>query len=365
MKLAAYAATVALILTSASASAAPNYTGNVVFGDSLSDQGNLADYLGHNLPTPPFYHDSFTNGQVAVQVLDNRLGLSTNPSLFVTGGADLYNLGLARGTNYAVAGATAGNSIGEGVTGANLASQLGGYFATAGSILSGTDLYTLFIGGNDVRTAAHTGNAALVTNGVTSELSALGALIAAGAKNLLVVNVPDVGVIPEFTQGYPSQGATATQDTLDYNTGLAAGVATLQSANPASSIKLFDLYTFQKSLLADPGSLGITNITDPCYPSYGGVTNNAPLVINPACGAIDPATGQAANIGTFAFWDTIHPTAKVQAAVGNALADSLGATATGAVPEPSSWAMIILGFGLLGASLRYRRPQVAVAFRQL
>ena len=94
MKLVVYVAAAALAFTCASASAAPAYTGNVVFGDSLSDQGNAAEYLGHNFPTPPFYHDSFTNGQVAVQVLDNRLGLATNPSLFVTGGRDLYSLGL-------------------------------------------------------------------------------------------------------------------------------------------------------------------------------------------------------------------------------------------------------------------------------
>ena len=168
--------------------------------------------------------------------------------------------------------------------GANLASQVGAFLATAGSVISGTNLYTIFIGGNDVRTAAHTGDETLVTSGVASEFSVLGALIAAGAKNLLVVNVPDVGAIPEFTQGYPSQAAAATQDTLNFNSDLSADVATLRSTNPAINITLFDLYNFQNSLLANPGSLGITNTTDPCYSSYGGVTSSAPLVINAACG---------------------------------------------------------------------------------
>lgn len=33
-----------------------------------------------------------------------------------------------------------------------------------------------------------------------------------------------------------------------------------------------------------------------------------------------------------------------------------------AVPEPATWAMMLLGFGAMGASLRYRRRSVRVAF---
>jgi hypothetical protein len=36
--------------------------------------------------------------------------------------------------------------------------------------------------------------------------------------------------------------------------------------------------------------------------------------------------------------------------------------APGAVPEPATWAMMIGGFGMMGASMRYRRRKVAVSF---
>lgn len=36
--------------------------------------------------------------------------------------------------------------------------------------------------------------------------------------------------------------------------------------------------------------------------------------------------------------------------------------AVAAVPEPATWAMMILGFGLVGATLRYRRRSTKVAF---
>lgn len=38
------------------------------------------------------------------------------------------------------------------------------------------------------------------------------------------------------------------------------------------------------------------------------------------------------------------------------------ATAGGVVPEPTTWAMMLLGFGLMGGSLRYRRRNVSATF---
>lgn len=41
--------------------------------------------------------------------------------------------------------------------------------------------------------------------------------------------------------------------------------------------------------------------------------------------------------------------------------DSFGATNSGIVPEPATWAMLVIGFGLVGATLRRRKPSTIAA----
>ena len=83
-----------------SSARAADFSAEYVFGDSLSDNGNLAAYLHTTFPNPPSYSNSFTNGPVAVQLLAESLGLTANASLWLTAPS------VPAGTNYAVGGAT-------------------------------------------------------------------------------------------------------------------------------------------------------------------------------------------------------------------------------------------------------------------
>jgi phospholipase/lecithinase/hemolysin len=54
-----------------------------VFGDSLSDTGNLFKLTGDLFPpSPPYFNGRLSNGKVAVEYLDDRLGLDAtlNPT---------------------------------------------------------------------------------------------------------------------------------------------------------------------------------------------------------------------------------------------------------------------------------------------
>lgn len=338
------AAGVALALTVSTAAHAGPYTALYVFGDSLSDNGNLAEaFYRQNFPNPPSYHDSFTNGPVAAEVLAGRLGLTLTPSLFLTGFQDVFGLfggaSYVAGTNYAVAGATSASGP-FGIRGGNLLQQVGAYGARAGGIADPNALYFVLSGGNDVRNAAlnNLGTAG-ITNGVSSEVSAIQLLINEGARNILVVNVPNVGVIPEFAQDHPTMAAAATSLSQQYDAALAGGVAGLTRPT-GTTVNLFDLYAFNSAIIANAGAYGITDTTDRCF-------TNTPLTpqATAACGI------NGANIGQYFYWDSIHPTGKVQALAGGALAAALG------VPEPST--TLLLGAGVIALVYRGRRRKAA------
>ena len=305
-----------------------------MFGDSLSDRGNAASlFYGVNFPDPPSNHDSFSNGPVSVQLLAQSFGLNADPSLWVTGFADPHDLfggpSFVPGTNYAVGGATAAETTNGGIPGINLTDQIGAYSLFDGGVADPSALYVIMIGGNDVRNAAlNGGGTAAITAGVDAEVAAISTLSGEDAKNFLVVNVPNVGLIPEFAQDHPTLAGTATMFSQTYDSDLAQQLATLDLPG-GTSLREFDLYGLNTSILDNAGSYGFTNTTDRCFTS-------TPLsaAATPQCGV------DGANIDSFLYWDDIHPTARVQALWAQGF--------EAAIPEPSTWAMLLIGFAGIG-----------------
>jgi phospholipase/lecithinase/hemolysin len=315
-------------LFAASVARAADFSAEYVFGDSLSDNGNLASIgpsIGLTFNDPPSYNNSFTNGPVAVQLLAESLGLSANASLWLTSPSP-------QGTNYAVGGATAATPSPVGI---NLLNQVDAYSAFESGHADPNALYVVMIGGNDVRNAALGAGASAVTAGVQDELAAITTLSGEGAEHFLVVNVPNVGLIPEFTQAdpaNPTQVADATMFSQMYDTDLAAGLTGLD-LSAGTTLTDFDLYDLNANILANAAAHGFTNTTDPCY-------SNTP-------GSAASSTGcTTANIDSFVYWDDIHPTAPVQALWAKGFES--------AVPEPSTWAMLVVGFSGLAFGV-YRR----------
>jgi phospholipase/lecithinase/hemolysin len=91
----------AILLGAGTASA--TFTNLYVFGDSLSDSGNLFALTGGTLPPSPPYAGKMSNGPVAVEYLAANLGLPIAPAGIphVPG----YDLG---GNNFALVGAATG-----------------------------------------------------------------------------------------------------------------------------------------------------------------------------------------------------------------------------------------------------------------
>ena len=323
----------ALATASLAAQAVP-FTGLFVFGDSLSDSGNNNLQFGGLtgpaptsntfIPTLPYaatpagaYRPTYSNGPTWVTSFAAGLGLPAFSQPSLAGGGN-YAFGGAR---MSVDGTGAPPFVPPPFP-ASLRTQLNGYLAARP--VSSTALYVIAGGGNDVRAvgdavAANPANiVALTTAGATafatSAAQMVGTLRAAGASNIVVWNTPDVGKSPAAGSGVGPAAAAGSFIAGAFNTALSQALA-------GSGAIVFDLYGLIGNVVANPGSFGMTNVTQ-------------------ACGF----AGNGCNASSALFWDAIHPTAYAQTIVASAMLT--------AVPEPSS--MLLLAVGVC-AVLAWRR----------
>ncbi|WP_294540127.1 SGNH/GDSL hydrolase family protein [uncultured Rhodoblastus sp.] len=330
-----------LLAAAAPAAAGSPYSALYSFGDSLSDAGNvfiatggLVSALGYQ-PAPPYSGGSFSNGPVWTQVLSSALGLGTlGPSL-------------AGGNDYAFGGATTGftPTLDPTTPVPTLAQQVGIFSSKLGGKAPSNALYTFSIGANDLLDILSSGVDAATAltyaaGAAQAEADAAKALLAEGARRLVVFDVPDLGLTPGFRAAGAAASAGATALALFYNQQLFSDLAPVEAAG----LTVYDLDTFGLigKVAANPKAYGFTDATSACY--------SPP---NPA----SPYTGGGVACpkpDDYLFWDHIHPTAAAQAYIGTHAAFA-------AAPEPSTWAMMLAGFGALGlAGWRRRRAPAAV-----
>ncbi len=280
---------------------APKYGGLYAFGDSLSDVGNDYTLSGGILPTSFIYSDGrFTNGKVWVQDLAQKLGLGT------------VKASLDGGRDFAYGGAETGGETLHGVTPIDLPSQLAQFLVDDPHPVADA-LYTLSIGGNDVIDAisayANNPNGATtdISQAVSNETSFVSDLVLDGARNFVILNVPDLGKTPQER----GDSAVATQLSELYDQELTSSLQALVAQDHVS-IDLVDTFTLIDEAVADPAKFGLKNVTTPVW------TGNFE---NPFSGTLN-AHGAAQN--TYLFFDHLHPTVTGHMAVADLAYSTLG-----------------------------------------
>ncbi|MDH3636209.1 MAG: SGNH/GDSL hydrolase family protein [Gammaproteobacteria bacterium] len=293
-----------LFLVSSWAQADNGFSRVYVFGDSLSDTGNAASVVG-DFP-PPFFMNRVSNGPVAVETLATRLGLNAE--------ASLHLISPAIGSNYAVAGASARTSADLN----DLDNQIIFFLANHAAGAPADALYVVFIGGNDIRDAREEADFTKARNIVKEAAdkvkNAIETLAGAGAESFLLVNAPDVGLIPE-TQltstllGDPKLIKRTSRLSKLYRKRLHRIANQFDDYGNEIEIVEFDLFKFLRKLLRKADKLGFANTTDPCFSTSLYLPDS---FFHPDC-----------NFDQFVFFDEIHLTARAHALAGEAMFEAL------------------------------------------
>lgn len=276
------------------------------FGDSLSDAGNVSIGTLGNLPVGGVYRGGrFTNGNVWVQDLSQDLGLPpVKPSL-------------AGGTDFALGGAETGATDVHALNPTDLSGQRA-RFVAADPSPSPTALYTVWAGSNDVLDIANSTETPAqqqvsVQQAVANETGFIDGLVADGAKNLVVMDVPDLGKTP-YETARPASDVTSSTLAQTYNAELGAALRQIV-ASGAASIDYVNTFSLLDTAIANPAAYGFTNVTQPVW--TGNLTDAHSGVLH--------ATGAAQN--GYLFFDDLHPTAAGHSLLAEAVTQSLTGTA--------------------------------------
>ena len=279
------------------------FTQVIVFGDSLSDDGNVAhrvrDTVGFSYPSSNFNYSDYrftddTNTSPAANLYTGTWHEQLAKTFL---SLPVATNSLDGGTNYAFGGATtnggtqnrtlvdnplpfAGGSLS--VTIDNIGKQVNDYLAS--HTTDANALYIIWGGGNDLfdnysdtsvnATAARVGG--LITR-----------LADAGARNFLVPNVPPLGAVPN-SFGDPNRVAGLDLASANYRSQLNSVVASVVNGYASNGITVhvyvLDVWVGLIRILGQPLRYGFVNTTV-------------------------PAQDQASvNPDTYLFWDDIHPT---------------------------------------------------------
>lgn len=294
-----------------------------VIGDSLSDQGNLfaitEGATGVGVPwDEQYFNGRFSNGEIYAGVLAEKIEASLGPSL--TGGNNFASGGARTDYNIVEADATKPCPVAELNHGGTLDKDLFPWTINA-QAQSLTDqvnkrglndpdaLCVVFAGSNDMVDLTRIvalqidpqtcgglplnkfigERIGIVVEGIYNGIEAC---VTAGARHVLVPNVPNLGVVPGIARFGVNFAGLATLLSTQYNTTLDAMLASWEGR---VNIIPFDFFILTTAVVSDPQKFGFSNATEPCYSGF-----------------VEPRSPDSFTVcddpDTHVFWDFEHPT---------------------------------------------------------
>ena len=299
----------ALILCFSTFLSATTLNKMIVFGDSLSDNGNFYEHLKHQVPkSPPYYEGRFSNGPVWVELLVASYFPENSKAHLM---------------NYAVAGAAVVDDDDEPIF--TLRSEVDSFMRAHQNVVDPNDLYVLWIGANNYLGDPDNieQSVADVNAGIKSTLQRLADK---GAKYILVLNLPDLGRIPEARVNNTVSEWTMLSEM--HNALLLENVEALKKSYPSVQWLYYDVKSALDEMLTNPARNGFTNVTDSCYEAALDELTVVPSVIKIAA-TININSANAGACDGFLFFDPVHPSAlahRIMAEKTRELLDNAGIT---------------------------------------
>ena len=273
----------------------------IVFGDSLSDNGNLWEYMERRVPiSPPYYKGHFSDGPVWVEYLmESFYPRNSRKHLidFAFGGAGI-------------------SEENDDSTLFTLKHEVDVYLL-AHQKASPNSLFIVWIGANNYLALPDEVESTVirVTQGINKELERLAQ---SGAKYVLVVNLPDLGKTP-MAREFDAEEQLSTL-TLEHNKALNNAVTLLKAKYPNVTWISFDAHESLDNIIAEPAKYGFTNATDTCYEAMIDKPSQQFLV---KMAARKPAFTFQSNCRGYVFFDPVHATARTHSVMAQQVRDLL------------------------------------------
>jgi phospholipase/lecithinase/hemolysin len=271
------------------------------FGDSLSDTGNVRHATGMVIPPAQTYFEGrFSNGPVAVEYLWDALdpGADSGVRPFLADQA----IHPGEAVSFAFGGATSAqfSVVNPQLTVPGLLQQVEMFAAVSDEDRDRNALFVVFVGANDYLMAPPTrpANPLQVVGNIKFAIERLHAL---GARNIVVMNLPNLSLAPIVP---PAARPLLTTQVLIHNLLLRVTLKTLDARLRGANIIEMDVFKIVNSLRAR------FDMTTPAATPPPAAT----------CLFTDPLT--CPKVTTFAvdpryfFWDVQHPTTAAHRALG-------------------------------------------------
>jgi outer membrane lipase/esterase len=321
------AGTALCLSLSVHAASAQQFSSLVIFGDSLSDTGNIAKIVPAavlatipagtpGLPLPPYYDFRFSNGPIYADTLGGKLGIATPTADFAVGGAYTGKLNETvgavpiTGVNLSplLSGLDAVTPLTPTPIDTSIEGQIGAYLAS-GAAINHNGLYVVWGGANDyfAMSAAIQAQPSLSTTqiqGIVAQqvkttvgnlVADVGALAQAGAHSFVVPTLPNLGATPNFN-GAAASAQLGQLTSVSHDAALATSMGQLGQQLHVN-VYLVDAAGLFNDVEANPAKYGISNVTQACLTS----------------------AGVCANPSSYLFWDSVHPTTGISQIFGEAV----------------------------------------------